>query len=383
MVATIPWQEFSLVRGGPAYRLMRWLHLVRPPRQGVIRCAFVLAMVGWLPIVLFAALERGDVLARLFRELQVHAELLLSIPALVLAEPYIDGRLGVAVRQFPRAMLIEGEGRARYEALLRRVTDWRDLPAVELALVALVLALGMLVPPDGTRDWLESEGTGHHVTMAGTWYLLVAQPLLRFLVLRWLWRGVVWTVFLWRASRLPLTLIPTHPDMMGGLGFLPICQASFSMVVFAVAMPVAAYSFRRNAAAITEAPIEYVMPQLIFGVLSCLVVFGPLAFFSSALVKSKRWGDPWFSVVAARHSRDFEHRWFRREPGVDPLSAEDFSSLTDLGTSFQVSRRMRLFLYDRRAFIAVGIAALLPLGLLLMLDRQFLSVVDQLRESVS
>ncbi|MCE9671185.1 hypothetical protein LY474_25575 [Myxococcus stipitatus] len=382
MVATTPLRDFSLVRGGPAYRLMRRFRMGFPPRQGVARGALVLALVGWLPVVLFALLEGGGAPRALFSELQVHAELLLSIPVLVAAEPYIDGRLGVAVHQFPRATLIEGEGRSRYEALLARAMAWRDLPAMELALAALVLALGLLVPPDVTRGWLVTR-SGARTSLAGTWYVLVSQPLLRFLVLRWLWRGVVWAVFLWRASRLPLSLVPTHPDTAGGLGFLPVCQASFSVVVFAVAMPIAAYSFRKNAAAITQAPIDYVMPQLIFGVLACILVFAPLAFFSPALVKAKRRGGPWFSTVASHHSREFERRWFQAHPGVDPLAAEDFSSLADLGTSFAVARRMRLFPYDQRAFAAVGGAALLPLAVLLVMDRQFLAVVDQLRQSVS
>jgi hypothetical protein len=31
----------------------------------------------------------------------------------------------------------------------------------------------------------------------------------------------IWTRFLWQVTRCELSLVPTHPDRMGGLGFLP------------------------------------------------------------------------------------------------------------------------------------------------------------------
>jgi len=38
-------------------------------------------------------------------------------------------------------------------------------------------------------------------------------------LLRWLWRYLIWCWFLWRASRLDLHLVPTHPDRVAGLDF--------------------------------------------------------------------------------------------------------------------------------------------------------------------
>ena len=52
------------------------------------------------------------------------------------------------------------------------------------------------------------------------WYGYVSLPLFQFLLMRWYFRLFIWTRFLWQVSRLDLSLVPTHPDRVGGLGFL-------------------------------------------------------------------------------------------------------------------------------------------------------------------
>ena len=59
------------------------------------------------------------------------------------------------------------------------------------------------------------------------------QALFRFLLLRWAWKKFLWTLLLWRVSRLPLHLAPAHTDLAGGLGFLADGQRAFSPIVFA------------------------------------------------------------------------------------------------------------------------------------------------------
>ncbi|TQF15994.1 hypothetical protein FJV41_10505 [Myxococcus llanfairpwllgwyngyllgogerychwyrndrobwllllantysiliogogogochensis] len=378
---TLP--DFSLVRGGLFFELERGLRIIRPPGFSAVRAALVITLVSWAPLVLLSLLEGLGSTRLLFSELQVHAELLLSLPVFAAVDPYIDGRVGVAARQFLRANLVEEKDRASYDAMARSLTHWRDAPAVELVLLGIVIALALVSTPDPAREWFFVSDPAPRPSLAGGWYQCVSQPLVRFLAFRWAWRAVVWGVFLLRVSRLRLRLVPTHPDLSGGLGFLAICQASFAPVVFAVAVAVAAYSYRTNAAAITEAPLDYVMPQVLFAVLAIICVFAPLGFFSHQLVRAKRQGDPWFSAVAAHHSREFEDRWFRRKPDEDPLGAPDFSSLADLGSSFMVARRMKLLPWDQRSLLAVATAAVAPLAILLVLDRQFLTVVNQLRQSVT
>ncbi|MCP3161858.1 hypothetical protein [Myxococcus qinghaiensis] len=375
--------DFSLVRGGPFFELERGLHLVGPPRFEAWRSALCFTLVSWAPLALLALLQGKEATRLFLSDFQVHAMLLMSLPVLVAAEPYVDSRVGVAARQFLRADLVEEKGRESFEAMARGLTRWRDAPLIELLLLGLVIAFALGSAPDPAKEWLVVADPTPRLSLAGGWYQYVSQPLARFLAFRWMWRAFGWGVFLLRVSRLPLRLSPTHPDQAGGLGFLSICQASFAPVVFAVAVPVATYSFRANAAAITESPLDYIMPQVLYAVLACLAVFAPLVFFSPQLVHAKRRGDPWFSAVAAHHSRRFEDKWFHRDSNANPLGSPDFSSLADLGSSFMVARRMKLFPWDQRSALAVAAAGLAPLVILLVLDRQFLAVVSQLRKSLS
>ncbi|RKH40239.1 hypothetical protein D7V93_39725 [Corallococcus llansteffanensis] len=175
--------------------------------------------------------------------------------------------------------------------------------------------------------------------------------------------------------------MPTHPDVAGGLGFLSTCQASFSIIVFAVASTLTAQRLRYDP---NGDLIGYATHLLAFGLICLIVLFAPLLPFCRQLLVAKRRGDHAFSGVAAWHSRRFEHRWFHREepPGVDPLSAPDFSSLTDLGTSFTLARSMRWLPMDPRAVVAILCAAMAPMVPLLFINRRFMDVLTAVGKSL-
>src|SRR6478736_1025990 len=72
-----------------------------------------------------------------------------------------------------------------------------------------------------TATWYAMPGaSGLTLSLAGKWYAYVSLPLFQFLLLRWYYRLLIWAAFLWHISRIPLQLVPTHPDRVGGLGFL-------------------------------------------------------------------------------------------------------------------------------------------------------------------
>ncbi len=59
-------------------------------------------------------------------------------------------------------------------------------------------------------------------------------------MLRWVWRGILWTIFLLRVSRINLHLVATHTDLAAGLGILSEGQIAFSPIVFAGSAVIAA-----------------------------------------------------------------------------------------------------------------------------------------------
>ncbi|NMO14627.1 hypothetical protein HPC49_03885 [Pyxidicoccus fallax] len=381
MDVSAPLPDFSLLKGGPLFRVERALRLVPSERPGGFRCTLALVMLAWLPIPLLTLLRGGTALDALFSELQVHAQLLLALAVLIAAEPYVDGRLSLAARQFLASHLVGVGSRPAFVQAARDAMRWRDRALAEVCLLVAAFALGLLSRHDPARTWI-FDGVGESPSLAGWWYLAVSQPLFRFLALRWLWRGVLWARFLFRVSRLPLTLVPTHPDMTGGLGFLAICQASFAPVVFALAAAVASEVWGDQPDGVVGMPLPYLVPLAVLGGISAIVVYAPLGFFTPQLVRAKRRGDLRFSELAAWHSRRFERKWFADREGGELLGAPEFSSLADLGSAFVTARKMRLFPFDPRSLVAVVGAALAPLAILLMLDREFLKVLKQIHEGL-
>jgi len=373
--------NFSLVKGGLLFELEQ--RLLRGPlrRRHRIWRLLAFAVITWLPLLLFTLPEGAPAVGSLFEESQIHVQLLIALPVLLGAEHYIDGRLSFAVREFLHSNLVGTDDLESFEAAARRAMRWSDSYLVEVLLIVLAYALTFVASADANRDWTLAGGKSAY-SMAGWWNLAVSQPLFRFLALRWVWRGIVWATFLLRVSRMPLTLVPTHPDTMGGLGFLPICQASFSPVVFALAVVVAAYTSRVQPKGLAANPAAYVIPLVVIAAVAVVLVFAPMAFFSSQLVREKRRGDEGFSPLAARHSRYFERKWFPGGPDAELLGAPEMSSLADIGTSYTLWRKMRLLPWDMKAVQAVVGAALAPLLILLVMDRQFLAVLKFIHDGL-
>jgi hypothetical protein len=385
-------QDFSLLQGGPFLKLRRRLHLLRPERPALLWRLLALTLLAWLPLLLLTLLRAEPVGLRAFLlDFHVHIQLLFSLPVLIAAERYVDKRLAAAVHQLVSAELIEAGSLRALDAAAREAKRLQGLGLVEAGLLLLSYALSFLKRfSEQHPEWLFAGGEGH-LSPAGTWYVALSLPLFRFLMLWWLWRGAVWALFLFRVSRMPLTLRPTHPDMAGGLRFLCTCQGSFSVVIFALACSSASAARRLSQVSPVEDPLKYTSPLLALALIALVLVLGPLLPFWGPLLRAKRRGELQFSALASHHSRDFERKWFESQgsqqgvsgtPEHDLLGAAEFSSLIDLGSAFDVTHRMRLFPWSRRPFLSVAAAALAPLVPLLIADRQFLAIVWQLVQNL-
>ncbi|MBN9685718.1 MULTISPECIES: hypothetical protein [unclassified Corallococcus] len=371
--------DFSLVQETSLDRRHRFPRLDRVSRP--VRIVFLM-LVSWLPLLALSLLEGGPVAHAFLRNVATHVEFLVSLPLLVAADGYIDMRLAAAVRHFVISELIDARHLPRYEAIARDTMRGRRSGLIEAGLLVISFAPSFVHLPylPNRPSWLHVE-PGGPLTLAGWWYLAVSMPIIRFLLLRWLWRAILWATFLFKVSRLPLALVPTHPDAAGGLSFLGTIQASFSLIVLAVSCTLTAQRLSRAPSTNFS---DYALHLFAFALLCLAVIFAPLLPFFRQLLRAKRTGDHEFSAVAAWHSQHFEQRWFQRElpKGLDPLTAEDFSSLTDLGTSFKAARAMRWFPVDIRAALAVVAAAMAPMVPLLLADRRFIEVLLELGKSV-
>jgi hypothetical protein len=189
----------------------------------------------------------------------------------------------------------------------------------------------------------------------------VSLPIFQFLLIRWYFRIIIWARFLWQVSRIELRLVPTHPDRLGGLGFLAGTVYAFTVLAVAHGALLAGQLANRIfflGASLLDYKIE--IGLLVVFVL-CLV-FGPLLVFAPRLAQVKRLGLREYGKLAERHMREFDTKWLRGgAPADEPLvGSPDISTLADLGNSFEVVRTMHMAPVTRDAVFRLAAAVLLP-----------------------
>ena len=221
-----PTAGFSLVSGGPAHGLQQRLRLVDPESFHPVRRVVVSILLTWVALLVLSAAQGlaigGGVKIPFLYDYAAYARFLIAIPVLIVAEGFIAPRIAGVIAHFGRSGLISESDRPAYETALDRALRMRDSALAEAVLFALACASAIAVLdvfPLDFSTWRSLVSTsGHTRTLAGWWYLVVGVALFEFLLWRWLWRLLIWYVFLWRMSRLDLRLIATHPDRAGGVG---------------------------------------------------------------------------------------------------------------------------------------------------------------------
>ena len=198
--------------------------------------------------------------------------------------------------------------------------------------------------------------------------MLVSLPLVQFLVLRWYLWIVAWARFLWQVSRIRLSLIPTHPDRSGGLGFLESSGHIFLMVAVAhgalAAGPIASLILFKGAAL-----PEFAGELMMVVVWMVFVIQGPALFFSGQLISAKKTGLFAFGRLAQRYVHDFDGKWLAgRAPPADEtlIGSADIQSLADLGNAYGNVEGLRLAPISYVAVVRLAAVTLLPVAPLLL-----------------
>jgi len=164
--------------------------------------------------------------------------------------------------------------------------------------------------------------------------------------------------------------VPTHPDRLGGLGFLAATAHAFSPLAAAhgavVAGQFAGRIFHTGAQLMDFKAIAFVLV-----VVMVILVFGPLLVFSPQLVETQRKGMREYGTLAQRYVRDFDTKWLRGGAPTDEafVGSGDIQSLADLEGSFDIVKTMRLVLWTKEALLRlamVTIAPMVPLALTMM-----------------
>jgi hypothetical protein len=387
-------ENFSLVLGGPLFQLLCRTHLSGDALQLVRQRLFVIVGLTWLPLLVLSVLEGqalgGQARVPFLRDVEAHVRFLFTLPLLIVAELVVHQRMRLVVRQFLDRNLIPEAALTRFDAAVGSALRLRNSVLAELLLIAVVYGVGVLllwryfIALSTTATWYATPAAeGLKLSLTGTWYAYVSLPIFQFLLIRWYYRIFVWARFLWQVSRIQLSLLPTHPDRVGGLGFLANVAYAFTPLAVAHGAMLAGLIAGRIfylGAALPDFKVEIVM--MIAFVLG--LVFGPSLVFARQLALTKRTGLREYGTFAGHYVREFDAKWLRGgAPADEPLvGSGDIQSLADLANSFDVVKTMQVSPITKDALlrmIGATLVPVLPLALTMMspeeLLRKLLSVL--------
>jgi hypothetical protein len=351
--------------GGPAYRLMQRVGIIKGRGPSIGRRTIAFILVAWVPMLLFASLEGHAIgptpRSSFLLDFATYVRFFIAVPLIFAAESVVGPRIRAAGLRFVQSGIVRSEDHPAFLAAAARARRRRDavLPEVLFLLIALLGAWFLTIEHlggVGTTTWHTVQTpTGLYLSPAGLWYQFVAIPLVQFFLWRWLWRLTIWTLFLWEVSRLRLNLIATHTDMAAGLGFLGVAHVSLSIFPFALSCVLAAE--------IAYLATLRTMGSLLFAYLVFVefVTFGPLLIFVPVLGRVRREGLRSYGMLVQWHNKLFDEKWIGHDGQSEaPLGNPDMSSLVDLGSSFTVVRQMSIFPVGRAQLLNVAIVACLP-----------------------
>lgn len=358
--------NLSIVRDDWFFRLQRRLRLIPAEGFGTVRRTIAFVLVAWLPIVAWAWLQGraigGAIDEPLFEHFGVTVRCLVAIPLLVAAEAVAHAQLRGVLQQFPRAGLVRDT--ARFSETLLSVARLRDSTLPWVVIGGLVIAWTLLAPRAHHPHellWAEEGPVG--LGFGGWWYLYVARPIYVTLSLAWLWRLLLAIVLMRRLARLDLALVPTHPDRLGGLGFLESLPGAFSLVVLAFSAVLAAawgHDVVYHGVHLAELKLE----AAAFMLLMLAMFLAPLVPFAPLLARTRKAALAEYAAFVARQDRAVHHAWIGADPEIEPVQGAgrpELEQAANANTLYEAVAAMRTVPIGRKALLAVVVPAAAPM----------------------
>jgi hypothetical protein len=344
----------------PALSPLQALGVVHAEGADPLGASVPLAALTWTPLAAIMMAEqvtRGAV-EPLLLDLAVHVRLLVAVPLL----PGIHAMLASRCDEAGERLIDEGYAtKQALSASLERARRWSSSPWSRAAIIAIALLMGQALfweliadaPLQSARD---ERGHGP----AAFWHTFVALPVFYVLVLRVLFRWLLWTATLLRVSRLPLRTSAIHPDQAGGIGFLVRPSAAFTLLVLVFSILLAA-SWGTEVVRFGVAIQTFGEPLTVWLLLAIALTLGPLLLFVPILVRTRHVGDREYGRLAATYGRRFAARWVEKEPSRDLLGTPDIQSLNDMIGAFDNVARTRIVPFGVADLVRIVLMVAIPM----------------------
>jgi len=368
-------EGFSLSSGGPfnrALELMR-LHNKQGKLMGLSLC------ITWLPLLILTLFEGTLYTGRelpFLKDVAMHARLLVALPMLIMIELTIDSKVYVVIKYLAEELMSLKDRQDFLATSFQRARKLTNSALTEIILLLIVIGITVsfvrggvyATLEDGTTSWMTyTREASQRMSVAGYWAIFISIPIFQFLILRWLWRYIIWVMLLFLLSKAKLNLMPTHADRAGGLGIIMIAQRSFNLIFVAGGVAISGRLIEQ----LIKHPdaFESIKRQGIAYIILCLVfLLVPLLFFMGKLFKIKNEGLLRMSNLGATLSRRFEHEWvnnlqieekivkkkIEEETEVDPSMIFDYSGMYD------TLQQLRTVPVTPRDLIGMGLILFVP-----------------------
>ena len=359
----------SLVRGDAAFRFQRFIGLIPKDGLGIARRAIFYALVTWLPMAIWAWTQHRFISAEgsepMMQHFGIHVRFLLALPLMIVAEGMVQLIMPRVIPYFLTSGVLPPSEEGKFRDVISGVLRMRDrsLPWIFILGVGIALAVGS---PALSRvhelDWAH-DGGGAAMGFGGLWFLYFARPLFIAILLGWVWRLVLFGILMRRIAKLELSLVPSHPDGNGGLGFLELIPAMFSPLIFALSAIIASY-WSHQILYHGETLAALKVPMVAFVVVILIIFLGPFFVFSSPLRRAKRLAELQYGALVGQQGRLVRQKWIEGRQVDDPgglLSAPELGPVADNISMFQMVDRMRSLPVGKRALISVIVPAAIPL----------------------
>jgi len=316
-----------------------------------------------LPLLALAPLGRDDTAISFLHSLGTHARLLVAIPLFFVAEAAFDTRSRQLIRTIVASRVVRADQLQALRAALQKAVRWRDTWVVEAAVAVIALSFILEGPrpdlPSAVSTWRTT--ADGHLTPAGWWYSVASFPVFQFLLCRWLARMLIWSQLLWRINGLDLQLIPTHPDLAGGLGGFGVAHVTLAPLSVGFSTMLVATAAEQILYGGTDVS-RFVLPVAAAVCVTVLLIVAPLLTFTPRLIRLRQEGLLEYGTLAASYVRAFDDKWIRhRTQQREPLlGSADVQSLADLANSFNVISHMRVVPISLVQVLMLVAAAALP-----------------------
>lgn len=359
----------SLIRDDLIFRVQQHLGLIPQNGLGIIRRAVFYALLAWLPVAIWAMTAGrafpGTISEPLLQHFGIHVRFLVAVPIMIIGESLAHKLTIRLIPHFLGSGLVPEEHREDFRNILLSVIRLRNSTVPWVVILTVIVSWLIIEPPHNQIHeliWANVGQPAHFDLGFGGWWLIyIARPIFAVFLFAWLWRLILFFILLKRIARLPLSIVPTHPDRAGGLGFLEKLPSAFSLYAFALS---AVFS-SRLAHEVVYHGVHVQSLKIISGVFLIVVLLlclSPLMVFVPTLATAKRRALLEYGALVGNHGRQVRRRWILQETIDDPLlDAPEVGPVADTLALYEAVTRMRPVPIGKSAILAIAIPTAIPI----------------------